>query len=141
MCFIPVGSQRLHDIPDCVGGALFFTDELNVPSRRFDQGFPGVSERTEWFTITYRGAFRVKRGGIYQFRLKSDDGSMLFIDHELVVDHDGVHDATSKRGEVDLDEGGHQLAVRYFQGPRYNIALQLFVTPPGEAERLFNPEL
>src|SRR5262249_50854268 len=34
MCFIPPNTRRLRDIPDCVGGALFFTDELNVPSRR-----------------------------------------------------------------------------------------------------------
>jgi PA14 domain-containing protein len=141
MCFIPEGTRRLRDVAECRGGAVFFTDELNIASRRFDEGFPGVTQRTEWFSIRYSGTFTLQRGGEYQFRLKSDDGSQLFIDGELVIDHDGVHDAISKRGEVDLDAGAHQIVVRYFQGPRYVVALQLFVTPPGQPERLFRSEL
>jgi hypothetical protein len=141
MCFIPEGTRRLRDVKECSNGAVFFSDELNVPSRRFDEGFPGVSARTEWFSLHYAGTFKVRRAGEYQFRLKSDDGSLLFIDGELVIDHDGVHDAISKRGEVDLDAGAHQIVVRYFQGPRNVLALQLFVTPPGQSERIFRPEL
>lgn len=141
MCFIPPGTRRLRDIPHCSGGAVFFTDELNVENRRFDEGFPGVTARNEWFSIRYTGTFRLEQGGEYRFRLKSDDGSQLFIDDQLVIDLDGVHDAVSKRGAIELERGVHTIAVRYFQGPRYTIALQLFVTAPGQAERIFRPEL
>jgi fibro-slime domain-containing protein len=141
LCFIPPGTRRLRDVTHCSGGAVFFADELNVESRRFEQGFPGVSARNEWFSIRYTGSFRIERGGEYRFRLKSDDGSQLFIDDELVIDLDGVHDAVSKRGAIELERGLHTIAVRYFQGPRYTIALQLFVTPPGQSERIFRPEL
>jgi fibro-slime domain-containing protein len=141
MCFIPPGTRRLRDVPHCSGGAVFFTDELDVESRRFEDGFPGVSARNEWFSIRYTGSFRIERGGEYRFRLKSDDGSQLFIDDELVIDLDGVHDAVSKRGVLELEAGVHTIAVRYFQGPRYTIALQLFVTPPGQTERIFRPSL
>jgi hypothetical protein len=141
LCFIPEGTKRLRDVPDCSGGAVFFADVLDVGVRRFEDGFPGVTLRNEWFSLRYSGVFKVPRGGEYEFRLKSDDGSLLYIDGELVIDHDGVHDAISKRGEVELEAGAHQLVVRYFQGPRYNVALQLFVTPPGQPERIFRPEL
>jgi fibro-slime domain-containing protein len=141
LCFIPPGTRRLRELPHCSGGAVFFADELNVASRRFEDGFPGVSARNEWFSLRYTGSFRIERGGEYRFRLKSDDGSQLFIDDELVIDLDGVHDAVSKRGAIELERGLHTIAVRYFQGPRYTIALQLFVTPPGQSERIFRPEL
>jgi PA14 domain-containing protein len=141
LCFIPEGTTRLRNVLQCSGGAVFFADELNVGVRRFDEGFPGVTLRNEWFTLQYSGVFKVQHAGEYEFRLKSDDGSLLYIDGELVIDHDGVHDAISKRGEIDLEAGTHQILVRYFQGPRFNVALQLFVTPPGQPERIFRPEL
>lgn len=141
MCFVPRGTKRLRDVPHCSGGTVFFTDVLDVPERHFDSGFPGVTARHEWFSIRYSGTFTVQRAGAYRFRLESDDGSQLFIDGELVIDHDGIHPVASKRGEVALAAGSHEIVVRYFQGPRYTIALRLFVTPPGESERLFRPRL
>jgi hypothetical protein len=44
-------------------------------------------------------------------------------------------------GVIHLTEGKHRIRVFYFQGPRTAVALQLFVAPPGEAERLFTPKL
>jgi PA14 domain len=79
--------------------------------------------------------------GSYRFRLKSDDGSQLFIDNRLVVDNDGIHDVISKRGELELRSGRHRIRVWYFQGMKYQLALQLFVTPPGGAERLFSSSM
>jgi hypothetical protein len=57
------------------------------------------------------------------------------------VDNDGIHGAISKRGEIELDEGVHSLRVRYFQGMKYELALQLFVKPPDAPERLFRAAL
>jgi len=103
-----------------------YTTTLNVPTRNWESGFPGLVNRFEWFAIEYKGNFKVKNTGHYTFRLVSDDGSKLFIDKKLVIDNDGGHPTTSRTGEIDLDNSLHSITVQYFQGPRYEIALQLF---------------
>ena len=117
-----------------------YTKVLDVPERSFDSGFPGVTDRFEWFAIKYTGTFQVENVGEYKFRLVSDDGSRLFIDGKKIIDDDGVHPAQSASGSVSLDRGAHQIEVDYFQGPRYYVALQLFWTPPGGTETISNPQ-
>ena len=51
-----------------------------------------------------------------------------------------MHDAISRSGDVALGAGQHRLRVWYFQGIRYELALQLFVTPPGGSEHIFSSE-
>jgi len=45
----------------------------------------------------------------------SDDGSVLFIDGELIVDNDGSHRARERSGPVGLKAGFHAIRVRHFQ--------------------------
>lgn len=141
VCFIPETTRSVKEFAQCEAVHEEFIDEINVPARRFEDGFPGFEQRTEWFSVTIAGVFTVSEAGRYRFRLKSDDGSQLFIDNQLVVDNDGIHDAISKRGEIELSEGRHRMLLKYFQGMKFILALQLFVTPPGQAERLFNSQM
>jgi hypothetical protein len=141
LCFVDPGTQRLKQVNRCPPVGLLYASVLDVSPRRFTHGFPGVSERTEWFALDFNGKFRVSQAGRYQFRLLSDDGSILWVDGDLVIDNDGQHPPTSKLNSVDLDQGPHRLRVFYYQGPRTEVALQLFVTPPGGVERLWTSEL
>jgi hypothetical protein len=119
---------------------VLYTRKLDIPSRNFTKGFPGLENVFEWFGIQYRGTLSIKESGLYQFRLLSDDGSKLYIDSILVIDNDGTHAPASKTGEIYLSPGIYPIRVDYFQGPRMQIALQLFVTLPGEEEKLFDLE-
>ena len=114
-----------------------YTRSLNVPPRAFTEGFPGVTKRFEWFAIDYSGRFWIERGGLYEFALTSDDGSLLFIDEQLLIDNDRIHPALTKAGRLNLDHGVHSIRVSYFQGPRAEVALVLQVRPPGERLRIF----
>ena len=73
----------------------------------------------------------IATAGAYTFRLLSDDGSKLLIDGNEIIDHDGVHGATTKDGDVTLAAGSHALEIRYFQvgGPQ---RLQLQWKRPGQ---------
>ena len=53
------------------------------------------------------------------------------IDGNEIIDHDGVHGATTKDGDVTLAAGSHALEIRYFQvsGPQ---RLQLQWKRPGQ---------
>lgn len=140
LCFIDPGTTQLKNTR-CTPVGILYADELNVEPRRFTHGFPGVSERFEWFALDFGGKFHVSRTGRYQFRLLSDDGAILWIDGTIVIDNDGQHPPLSKINSVELDEGAHKMRVLYFQGPRTQVALQLFVTVPGSVERLWTPDL
>lgn len=141
LCFVDPGTQRLKSVNRCRAVGLLYASVLDVSPRQFTHGFPGVSDRFEWFALDFAGKFHVAQAGRYQFRLLSDDGSILWIDGVVLIDNDGQHPPTSKLNSIDLDAGPHRLRVFYYQGPRTQVALQLFVTPPGGVERLWTPEL
>ncbi len=65
--------------------------------------------------VIYNGLIRAPADGIYTFFLFSDDGSVLFVDGELIVDNDGSHRARERRGRVGLKAGFHTISVRHFQ--------------------------
>ena len=66
--------------------------------------------------IFLQGYLTIKEEGIYNFRLASDDGSMLFINDQLVINHDGPHGADIKDGKIALKAGFHPIRIDYFQG-------------------------
>jgi hypothetical protein len=120
---------------------VIYTNGLNIPPRDFTEGFPGVTDRLEWFAIDYTGKFYISKSGKYQFVLVSDDGSKLYIDGHVVIDNDGHHPPLRKEGSAKLTCGLHDIRISYFQGPRYAIALMFGVRPPGVHEwRLFNTD-
>ncbi len=117
-----------------------YTSSLNIPPQDFQQGFPGVTKRFEWFAIDYTGRFWIERPGAYRFALMSDDGSRLYIDDRLVIDNDGVHPPQEETGSIELSKGVHTIGVSYFQGPRFQVALVLKIAPPGEPLRIFSTD-
>ncbi|MCA8894499.1 MAG: hypothetical protein KDA48_04520 [Amphiplicatus sp.] len=70
---------------------------------------------SDYFAARYEGQIMVDEGGSYTFSLASDDGSMLFIDGEPVLDNDGLHSTNTRNVTVDLDAGAHDIEVRYFE--------------------------
>ncbi|WP_425409694.1 cadherin domain-containing protein [Hyphococcus sp.] len=76
----------------------------------FWDGAPG-----DYFAAKYEGQLVVENSGTYTFNMASDDGSMLFIDGEPVLDNDGLHGTRTRSVSVDLDEGAHDIEVRYFE--------------------------
>ncbi len=134
---LPAGTRRLRDVRWQNPVGTIYTEELDIPKRDFREGFPGITDRFEWFAIRYTGSFYVMEEGKYRFQLRSDDGSRLYIDNRLVVDNDGAHPARTKSGRIRLSEGNHRIRVEYFQGPRYSVALQLWILPPGGRTLIF----
>jgi hypothetical protein len=112
---------------------VIYTNSLNIAPREFTAGFPGVTERFEWFAIDYTGRFWIDQPGAYRFELTSDDGSKLYVDDRLLIDNDGGHIVQARMGETMLSGGIHGIRVSYFQGRRYHLALILKVKGPGDS--------
>jgi len=138
--FIPKDTMVLpdfeHDRMDRVGE--IWTDALNIAPRHWRTGFPGLTDRFEWFAIDYNGRFWVDKPGRYTFALLSDDGSRLFIDDVPVIDNDCQHSPDLRIAAVKLEGGGHQMRVSYFQGPRDCLALVLAIAGPDGTWHVFN---
>jgi hexosaminidase len=64
----------------------------------------------------FAGLLRVPRDDVYTFHVSSEHGSRLYVDHRLVVDHDGFHGMVERVGDVALEAGLHPLEVWYFRG-------------------------
>ena len=138
---IAPGSQKLPNFSKLKPVGAIYTPYLCVPSRSFDEGFPGVTERFEWFAIDYTGRFWVSEPGTYRFALASDDGSILYIDNKKIIDNDKQHPVIEKEGKVKLKEGVHRIRVSYYQGPRFHVALVLQVAGPKDDElRVFHAD-
>ena len=135
---IPHNTTKLPDFEKLKPVGSIYTSSLNIPARDFKEGFPGVTRRSEWFAIDYRGRFWIDHPGLYTFVLTSDDGAKLYIDDRLVVDNDGQHPPLDRGADVDLGAGIHTIRVSYFQGPRFQVALVLQVASPGEKLRIFS---
>lgn len=133
-------SKRLPDFKKLKPSGAIYTSSLDIPPQDFKQGFPGVTKRTEWFAIDYTGRFWIESPGDYTFSLLSDDGSKLYIDDQVIIDNDGVHPPLEKRGDVSLSGGIHSIRVSYFQGPRFQVALQLKVAGAGQELRVFSTD-
>ena len=77
-----------------------------------EAGIPSEAKGNIGLVIT--GYFNAPSDGIYTFVLLSDDGSILKIDGETVVDNDGPHSPRELIGQKALGKGMHPVEIKYF---------------------------
>ncbi len=87
------------------------------------------------FSVEWEGCINIRKAGLYSFALNSDDGSLLYIDDNLLVDNDGPHGATLVWGSRELEKGIYPLKIKYF-----DIGIQgevgFYWRPPGQSEEI-----
>jgi 4-amino-4-deoxy-L-arabinose transferase-like glycosyltransferase len=96
---------------DWSGEPLFtrIDPEVSFPNHALDEF------SRENYSILWTGYIRIPRTAEYTFALRSDDGSTLSIDDQLVIDNSGVHNAKTKSALLRLEEGFHAVKISYFQ--------------------------
>lgn len=67
------------------------------------------------FGVKMSGFLKVPQKGIYSFFLTADDGAVLKIDNQIVVDNDGQHSALLKSGQSALEAGFHQFNLDFIE--------------------------
>lgn len=115
---------------------------VNVPTVTFDSGFMksdgtyltdnNKNKLMEWFALHYKTVITLPPNyppGDYEFALISDDGSRLsvMINNQVteIINNDGFH--STKVGcsnqKLNLNSSSRiPMEIKYFQGPRYDIA-------------------
>ncbi|MED6335806.1 MAG: PA14 domain-containing protein [Planctomycetota bacterium] len=104
----------------------YFEEVFRGPAAEFGDLTPkrnGVVEtidglpehRPDNFGFRFSGLIAIDEEGEYTFSSKSDDGSRIRIDGELVVTNDGLHGATERTGTATLSKGKHTIVVTMFE--------------------------
>ncbi len=114
--------------PDITQPGLTYTlfDGNFANTRNLEQGVQAATGTTSSFDlqqfghqkeygVVFDGYLRVSEDNFYEFAVESDDGAILQIDDELVVDNDGNHGPRLVSGYIPLRQGLHKLQLRYFQ--------------------------
>lgn len=101
---------------------------LDVPQR----------QDKDHFVLRFTGKLKVPKSGKYTFSTKSDDGSRLYINDQLVVQNDGLHGMTKKSGSVNLSAGHNLLIVTYFDHSGGD-GLQVLWEGPGLSQQVIAP--
>jgi hypothetical protein len=105
---------------------------LNWPKARRQAFYSGGPDTN--FAARFVGQIEIPADGVWSFYLGSDDGSVLFIDGEPIIEQPNRQGFRTRTNFVTLDEGLHDLEVRYFQGPGHT-GLVLEWDGPGSGGR------
>ncbi len=87
------------------------------------------------FSVRWTGWIYISRSGLYHFATRSDDGSNISINGQIVVDNGGPHVVRKVSGEIQLEKGSYPVEIIYFQAGGVSL-IEVFWSPPGEPEKL-----
>jgi hexosaminidase len=127
-------------------GAFKETKELDAAAVASKGTAPNLSlsrfkrDGAEQFGVIYEGFIEAKEAGVYTFTLESDDGSVLFVDDELVVDNDFEHGSTQKTGLIPLAKGLHKIKLKYFDLGGATV-LRLSVSANNQSKTMVSGEM
>jgi hypothetical protein len=98
-------------------GYYYPNEEMTGPPSLIQNDFFVIPNNVlpEPFSIIWKGKIEIPKSGEYIFGTIADDGSYVYIDHRLVVDNGGSHGAENRQGIATLDQGFHDLEIRYWQ--------------------------
>lgn len=88
--------------------------------------------QADHYGYIFEGLIDVPEDGVYTFATKSDDGSVLYIGNEKVVDNDGSHAAISASGRIALKKGLHPYKLMYFEDYEGEHLSWEWMTPSGK---------
>jgi hypothetical protein len=95
-------------------------------------------EVNDYFAFRFSGQIDLPTTGTYTFYLTSDDGSLLYIDGNLVVNHNGLHGNSEMSGSAVLTAGVHAIVVEFFEAGG-GEALTVQYAGPFDSERARYP--
>ena len=83
--------------------------------RTFEFDVNKIERRDDWVAISFEGFFEIKNPGEYIFYATANNGCIVYVDGEIVVDNAGYTGNPDKMGKVNLEKGRHALKVFYYE--------------------------
>lgn len=82
--------------------------------------------------VLWTGILKITDPGTYAFSFRSDDGSMIYVDGQMVVANDFSQGPAERFGSMNLTPGFHSIIIKYAQGTG-GAAAQAFYNGPDTA--------
>lgn len=109
--------------------------DLNIPETVISEGkFPGGVKENTQFAMVLNAGMEITHRACYEFSLHSDDGSILWVDGQEIINNDGGHEMTFKNDSLVYEPGLYEVKVWYFQGLADKFGLVLDAKIVGKAE-------
>lgn len=109
---IPAGTAVVPDFAGLTPLDTGIATDINFPST----GGPAVGgPLSDNIGAVFEGYLVAPADGVYSLELESDDGSLLYIGDELVVDNNGLHGMVTSGGAIGLKAGTHSLRIEFFE--------------------------
>jgi len=100
-------------------GLFNYTDEIlkstSISSGITSQFSIDRSRLKTNFAFVFSGYIKIPKDGLYTFYLKSNDGSVMYLNDQKLIDNDNAHGVYEKMTSTSLKAGMHKLKVEYFQ--------------------------
>jgi hypothetical protein len=80
-----------------------------------DPDFTSYTGSADEIALMARTEIRVPNDGKVRFEVGSDDGSVLFLDGEVIIDNWGTHGYEPRSTVVNLEKGVHTLEIWWFE--------------------------
>lgn len=131
---VPEGSG-LSELPD-LGPLNCFKvrkdKQINFESAAdFDLPFPA-----ETFVIEWLGGLVIEEEGDYEFICRSDDGMMLWLDDNVIVDANHRQAPAENKATVHLVPGTYRFRMQFFENNQHEVCVLEWRATRGEGEML-----
>jgi hypothetical protein len=74
-----------------------------------------IPRREDYVAVIFEGYLEIPVSGEYTFYLSANDGSVLYLDHRLVIDNAGYSGKKSSTGKINLSKGRKKIKILYFE--------------------------
>ena len=93
------------------------------------------------FGLVISGQIEIKEDGYYIFGLASDDGSKFYLNNQLLLDDDGLHDNSANKSYIlPLRKGFYPIRMEYFQKGGGSSLRLIYLTPDMQAAEHPSPK-
>ena len=73
------------------------------------------ADQDDNFGFYFEGYLKIDKDDVYTLSTISDDGSLLYLNDELLVDNGGKHGMIEKEAKIALRKGYHKIALKFFE--------------------------
>jgi cytochrome c len=114
---LATGVWKLPAAPRGLAGVPFGTaPTYTAVAPKVDATYGDFGDLKDNFALQCNGFLFLDKDDNVLFQLASDDGSRMYLDDRLLIDHDGNHGMEAKEAEVALRKGYHRIRIDYYQG-------------------------
>ncbi|MCK5346657.1 MAG: glycoside hydrolase family 92 protein, partial [Candidatus Heimdallarchaeota archaeon] len=88
------------------------------------------------FGYQLEGYLQVPETGVYTFYLEANDGAILYLNDQEIIDNDGGHRAQRLDTKIGLKKGWHPIKVEYFQQGLAKSLIVIWEGPRVESQEI-----